>query len=69
MVTKTRTVGVDPKLPIQAVGAVVAFLASYFGLELDSEVSLAIATVLGFVAGYFGPVAKTTSTKDQVGLK
>lgn len=56
---KRKTVGVDPKLPIQAAITVVAFGLSYFGIELSPEASGAIAVVLGVIVAALGPAAKT----------
>jgi hypothetical protein len=56
---KRKTVGVDPKLPIQAAITIVAFALSYFGIELSPEVSTAIAVVLGVIVASQGPAAKT----------
>lgn len=57
---KQKTKGVDPKVPIQALATIVAFVAAYFGVDLDAATSGAIAVVLGAVASYFAPAAKTT---------
>lgn len=46
-----KTVGVSPKVPTQAIVAVVTFLITYFGIDLSPEVSGAISTVLGIVGG------------------
>lgn len=59
MAMKIRTQGIDPKVPIQALATVIAFVATYFSLNIDGEVALAIAVVLGGAAGYFGPAPKT----------
>ncbi len=56
---KTKTVGVDPKVPVQALATVIAFAASYFGVDLDATVSGAIAVVLGAVSGSLAPAPKT----------
>lgn len=52
---KRRTVGIDPKVPIQALVTVLVAIAAYYGIELDKETSAALAIVLGTVAGYFAP--------------
>lgn len=49
------TKGVSPKVPVQALVTVAAFLAAYFGIELSPEVSGAIAALLGIVGGYVAP--------------
>jgi hypothetical protein len=54
-----KTEGVDPKLPVQAITSIVVFLLSYFGIELDPEVSGALAVIIGAIAGYFAPAPKT----------
>lgn len=45
------TVGLSPKVPAQAIATIVAFIATYFGLDLDTEVSGAIAVIIGWIAG------------------
>lgn len=66
---KRKTVGIDLKVPAQALAFVVAFVAGYFGLEMDAEVVLALSTIIGFFAGYFAPAPKVTevpvTTKDR----
>lgn len=46
-----KTQGTSPKVPTQAIVAVITFAITYFGIELSPEVSGAIATVLGIVGG------------------
>lgn len=64
---KYKTVGLDPKLPTQAVVVVIAFVLSHFGVNLTVEVSLALATIIGFVAGFFAPAPKTTLAPKKNG--
>lgn len=46
-----KTVGVSPKVPLQAITTIVVFAAAYFGFELPPGAAGAIATLLGIVAG------------------
>lgn len=55
----TKTIGLNPKVPIQAVTVIVTFLLGYFGIDLPAEVAASIATVLGFAAGVIAPPAPT----------
>lgn len=59
MDTKRKTVGVDPKVPIQAVVTAAVAVLAYFGIDLDPALAGAIAVVLGIVAGFFSPAPKT----------
>ena len=57
---RTReTVGVDPKVWIQALVTLIVFFAAKFGVELDTDVAAALATLVGAVAAYSGPAATT----------
>lgn len=69
-----KTIGVDPKVPAQAVTTIVAFVLGYFGIDLDPVLAGAIATVLGVVIGALAPAPKTKlvpqgreSLKSEVG--
>lgn len=46
-----ETVGVSPKVPVQAVSTVVVFLLTYFGLDLSPEAAGVVSTVLGAAGG------------------
>jgi hypothetical protein len=48
---KQKTVGVSPKVPVQAVVTVIAFCLTYFGVELSPEAAGGISAVLGIVGG------------------
>ena len=52
MDTTQKTVGTDPKVPIQAVVTAVVAVAAYFGLNIDPAIA-------GIIAGYFSPAPKT----------
>ncbi len=54
-----KTLGISPKVPVQAVVTIIVAALAYFGVELSPEVSAAIATLLGFIAGYLAPAAPT----------
>ena len=54
-----KTVGVDPKVPTQAIVAIITFVLSYFGLDLDPEVSGGLAVVIGALGGVLAPAPKT----------
>ncbi len=55
MSQKPKTVGTSPKVPVQAIVSVVAFVVAYFGVELSPEASGAISALLGIAGGYFAP--------------
>lgn len=55
-----KTVGLSPKVPVQAITTVIVAAAAYFGIDLSPEVSAAIGTLIGFAAGYLAPAAPTT---------
>ena len=57
--TTQKTVGVDPKVPIQAVVTAVVAVLAYFGIDLDPAIAGAVAVVLGIIAGYLSPAPKT----------
>jgi len=59
MDTSQKTVGTDPKVPIQAVVTAVVAVAAYFGLDIDPAIAGGIAVLLGIIAGYFSPAPKT----------
>lgn len=46
-----QTVGLSPKVPAQAVVTVIVFVFAHFGVDLEPELALALATVLGALAG------------------
>jgi len=50
-----RTKGLSPKVPYQAVAAVITFLAATVGLHLDSELAFALSTAIGALAGFQAP--------------
>ena len=58
---KYETVGWDPKILAQAAVTIVVFVLTYFGIDLDAEVSGALSVVLGFVAGRLAPAPKTVA--------
>jgi putative flippase GtrA len=63
----------SPKVLAQAVTSVVVWVAAHYGLDLDPDVSSAIAVVLAFVVGYVvkpGAVVndlKATSLRSEGG--
>jgi hypothetical protein len=59
MDTTQKTVGTDPKVPIQAVVTAAVAVLAYFGIDLDPAIAGAIAVVVGIIAGYFAPAPKT----------
>lgn len=63
METTRKTIGVDPKVPVQAIATVIVALAAYFGLELSEEVSVALAVVLGTIAGIAAPAPNTQEVR------
>jgi hypothetical protein len=56
---KLQTVSLNPKVPAQALAAIVAFVLAKYGIELDAATSGAIATVIGFIAGVVAPPSPT----------
>lgn len=58
---KLKTKGLALKVPAQAITTVVVWLLAYFGVDLPPDVSLAIAAIIGFVAGIVAPAAPTTT--------
>ena len=59
MDTTQKTVGTDPKVPIQAVVTAAVAVLAYFGIDLDPAIAGGIAVLLGIIAGYFAPAPKT----------
>jgi len=57
--TSRKTVGVDPKVPVQAIVTLVVALLAYFGVNLDAEVSGALGIIIGALAAVVAPAAKT----------
>lgn len=57
--TDYKTVGVDPKLPVQAVVTIVVAVLAYFGVDLDEAAAGALGVLAGVIAGYFAPAPKT----------
>jgi membrane associated rhomboid family serine protease len=62
-----KTVGVDPKVPVQAVVAIIAWAVAHFaGIDLSPEAEAAIAAVLGIVAGVLAPAPNVvTATRRE----
>jgi hypothetical protein len=52
---KLRTAGLHPKVPAQAITALIVSALAYYGVSLDPEVSGALGVVAGFVAGLAAP--------------
>jgi hypothetical protein len=50
-----KTEGVSPKVPSQAFATIVTFILAKYGIDLGTEESAAIATILGFLAGFATP--------------
>lgn len=60
----------SPKVLAQAVTSVVVWVAAHYGLDLDPDVSSAIAVVLAFVVGYVvkpGAVVNDLKANPAVG--
>ncbi len=60
----TKTTGVDPKVPVQAIVTVLVALLAYFGIDLDAEVAGSLGVLLGAVAAYFAPAPKTETVVE-----
>lgn len=58
-----RTCGISPKVPAQAIVTVLAFIVAHFGIELDDDVSAALAVILGAAAGYQAPPGDVVQPK------
>jgi hypothetical protein len=56
---KRRTVGIDLKVPAQALATILVFVLTRYGIELDTATSGAISVLLGVVLGYFAPAPAT----------
>lgn len=65
MELEKRTKGLDPKVPAQALAAIIVFVLAKFGLDLDADVSAAIATLIGFIAGVAAPAATTFTRRKE----
>lgn len=59
--TKRRTMGVDPKVPAQAVATIVVWVLAYFAIDLDAEVATAISVLLGIPFGVLAPAPRTVT--------
>jgi hypothetical protein len=57
MSPNVETVGVSPKVPVQAVVTVAVSALAFFGIDLSPEVSGALGVVVGFIAGVAAPAA------------
>lgn len=62
----SKTLGINPKVPAQAVASIVAFVAALAGFDLSPELSAAIATVIGLVAGFFAKPGVIVTEKVSV---
>jgi hypothetical protein len=63
--TTLKTAGLSPKVPTQAITTLIVAALAHFGLDLDDELSGAIALVLGFAAGYLAPPAPTVTARRR----
>lgn len=52
-----KTIGLNPKVPVQAIVTIIVAAASYLGVELSPEISGALGILIGFAAGYLAPAA------------
>jgi hypothetical protein len=67
--TKTKTLGVDPKIVAQLIASAVAWLlARYAGLDLPPEAEAGIAAVVGVLVGALAPAPKTVTVTDGTKL-
>ena len=60
--TKLKTVGVSPKVPVQAIVTVIVAALAYFGVELSAEVSGILAAIAGIIGGVAAPPGQVTRT-------
>jgi uncharacterized membrane protein YkvA (DUF1232 family) len=56
---KFKTLGVDPKVPIQALVTLAIAALAYFGIDLSPEVSGAIGVIVGIIVAALGPAPAT----------
>lgn len=61
-----KTVGLNPKVPTQAIVSVIVFVAAHFGFDIEPELAIALATVLGFAAGVKAPPSPTITVSAGV---
>lgn len=60
-----KTQGISPKVPAQAFATIVTFVLAKYGIDLGTEESAAIATILGFGAGFVTPPGAVVAAKTQ----
>jgi hypothetical protein len=56
---KRKTLGVDPKVPAQAIVTILVWLLAHYGIDLDADVSAAVSILVGVLLGVFAPAPKT----------
>jgi hypothetical protein len=61
MSSKRRTMGVDPKVPAQAVVTILVWLLAHYGIDLDADVAAAISVVIGVLLGVLAPAPRTVT--------
>jgi hypothetical protein len=62
---RLKTAGLNPKVPVQAIATLIVAALAHFGLDLDDELSAALAVVIGFAAGYIAPPAPTVTARRR----
>ncbi len=50
-----KTKGLSPKVPAQAFATIATFILARYGIDLGTEESAAIATLIGFAGGILAP--------------
>lgn len=63
---KRKTVGVDPKVPAQAVVTILVWLLAHYGIDLDADVAAAISVIVGvLLAALFAPAPTTIAVPKR----
>jgi hypothetical protein len=56
---KYETDGFDPKVPAMALAMIISFIVGETLIDLPVYITMALATVISAVSGYFAPAPKT----------
>lgn len=60
-----RTIGVDPKVPVGAIAAVIVWVLAHFAVSIDSAtIEAAITLVVSILAAVMAPAANVTLKRD-----
>lgn len=61
MSSKRRTLGVDPKVPAQAIVTILVWLLAHYGIDLDADVAAAVSIIVGVLLGVLAPAPRTVN--------